>query len=232
MIAVMSNEACTPFSKKVNNIPIYPLKQYSRLDIPVSSHGDMLLCIIDDTVFCYNDYYYDNVETFVEIEKQGKKIKFVSKECSSKYPNDIALNVLIMGKTIFCNTENTAPEITEYALQNGYEVINVKQGYSACSTLVIDEDLAITGDIGMKKAIESASKKAFLVDNSKIILHGYNCGFIGGAGAMIDKKLYFFGPTSFFENYPEIMDFFAIEGIEIISIIPDQVYDFGGIKLI
>ena len=63
MIAVLSELISTNF-EKASGIKALPLKPYSKLDLPVSSHADMLLCVIDKNVFCYKDYYNENIDLF------------------------------------------------------------------------------------------------------------------------------------------------------------------------
>lgn len=230
MIAVMSQDICNQF-QNATNIKAYPLKPYNCLATPVSSHCDMLLCKIDNIVFCYEEYYKENLTTFQAIEKQGYKINFVSSKCKEKYPNDIALNVLVVGKYIFCKTSNTAKEILEYAKRNGYKIVNVNQGYSACSCLTLNDSTVITGDKGMQNVLEDNNISVVYFDNSQIVLNGYNCGFIGGAGEVKNNKIYFFGPKTALEDNLEIKSIISRENFEIISILSDRVYDFGGLKL-
>lgn len=230
MIAIMSEQISNRFYEKTG-IKTFSLKPYLKLDTPVSSHADMLMLVLDNTVFCYEDYFLENLEIF-EMLKESKNIIFVSNECKKEYPYDISLNVLIVGNNLICNKKYVAKEVINYADTHGYTVIDVKQGYSACSTLVVNESLAITSDVAIKKAIESIGKTAFLIDNSSINLPGYNCGFIGGASGAFDNKIYFFGTADYLLKNEEIASELKKQNVEIISIIPDGVYDFGGIKFI
>ena len=66
MVAVLSSQISESFFEKTN-IKTLGLLPYDKLDTPVSSHSDMLLCVIENTVFTYNDYYYNNVELFQKI---------------------------------------------------------------------------------------------------------------------------------------------------------------------
>lgn len=229
MIVALSTDIASQFHKETG-IEVLPLKPYSSLDTPVASHSDMLICKIDNTVFCYEDYYLENKDTFSRILNLGYNIKFVSSKCEREYPNDIALNVLIIGKKIFCNKKNTAPEILEYGINNKYEIIKMKQGYSACSTLVLNETSAITGDTGVARVLKKHGIEVALINTSDIILNGYNSGFIGGASGVIGDTIYLFGPDKILTNNEESKLLINAHNFKIISILHDQVYDFGGIK--
>ena len=115
------------------------LMPYSRLDNPVSSHADMLINIIEDRIFCYEDYYLENKSVFKRAEDIGYSIVKCTPPASSSYPEDIGLNTLVIGKKIFGNVKHLSKELVFFANENGYELINVKQGYTACSTLVLNE---------------------------------------------------------------------------------------------
>ncbi len=230
MKALINHEIAIDFHK-MTGIDVIPLKPYDKLDSPVSAHADMLFCLLDDTIFCYEDYVTEN-NIYESLRDSGLNVIFVSKKCGKSYPDDISLNVLIMGKTLFCNLKSTAKEIIDYASENGYKLINVKQGYSACSTIVIDESNAITADTGIASAIEKEGKRVLLINDRDIVLTGYNCGFIGGASGVWNKKICIFGELKCLSCKNEIEQFVSKCDKEIFSILEGRVYDFGGFKLI
>lgn len=230
MKVLLNNEIAKQFEEKTG-MNVIPLPSYQKLDHPVSAHADMLFCVLDNKIFCYEDYIkesgiYDVLKHF------DYDIVFISNVCRKEYPYDISLNVLIVGKIIFCNKKHTSIEILKYAEKNGYTIINVNQGYSACSTLVLNEDNIITSDPSIFKAATEIGKKVLLVDNSNIKLNGYNCGFIGGATGVIGNKIYFFGDYRKLSYSDKIEKIACSLGFEIITILPGGVFDFGGIKLL
>ena len=230
MKALINYEIASAFSK-ATGIDVIPLPPYARLDFPVASHADMLFCVLNKVVFCYEDYIKEN-NLLSALMNEGYEVVFVSHMCQKDYPNDISLNVLVMGKLLFCNQKYTAQEILLYAKNNGYSVVDVKQGYSACSTLVLDANTAITSDFGMAKAIEATGKRVLLINCDDILLPGYNHGFIGGATAMVDEKIVVFGELDN-TSFKEKLELVAKENkVGIFSILSGRVYDFGGVKLI
>ena len=228
---ILSSQIADAFSKATGE-SVLPLKPYEKLDLPVNSHSDMLLFVIDKTVFCYKEYYEQNKETFFEIESFGYDIIKIEKECQKKYPSDISLNVLKVGKYLLGNKYNIAPEIITYAENNCYEIIDVKQGYSACSTLVLDDNNVITSDKSIEKAIKSLNKSVLIISNEEIHLEGYNCGFIGGATAVVDDTVYFFGEPNTLNDYNKIKEKISSLNMKIKSILTGRVFDFGGAKVL
>lgn len=218
----------------LDNCGIEPLVllPYEALDAPVNSHADMLVFVIENKIFCYKSYYEQNKAIFEEAGKMNYEIIQISKLCKKDYPNDISLNALIMGKTIFANLKHTAVEILEYANKNNYKLVNVNQGYCACATLALDENNAITADKSIYKALLKEGKRVELISPNGIDLQGYNCGFIGGASFVADKNVYFFGDIKAHPDYEKIHKKIKACGMKEFSISQGDVFDFGGIKLL
>ena len=230
MVAFLSCLVAEEFEKKTH-INVISLPPYNRLDLPVSTHADMLLSVIDDNIFVYEEYYQQNIDLFLPVESKYKIIT-VKKQCKREYPDDIALNVLIIGKKIFCKIKNTADEILKYAKESGYEVINISQGYSACSTLVVDESTAITADKGVYNALLKANINVLLIANDNIKLEGYNQGLVGGIGGFFENTLYVFGEIKNLKDYTKIKSFLDERKIQVFEILAGDVCDFGGFKLL
>ena len=229
MTAVLSSLIADEFSRKTN-IDVIALKPYDLLDAPVGTHADMLICKIEDTVFTFKDYYYNNVELFLKIKEKCKVV--LVEGCKREYPHDVKLNVLLVGKNLFGRLDSVAKEVLECAKENGYKLINVKQGYAACSCLVVNENAVITSDIGIYSALLKESIKALLVSTESITLSGYSCGFIGGSGGVFDNVLYIFGDIKSHIDCDRITHFLKSENCTVFSILGGGVYDFGGIKFL
>ena len=152
------------------------------------------------------------------------------KKCQKKYPNDIALNVLSVNKTVFCNLKHTAKEILEYARNNNYNMVNVNQGYASCSTLVVGDKYAITADKGILNALKAENIDCLLINENGIRLDGYDYGFIGGSSAVIGNTVYFFGSLDNHPSSKEIKAFLEERKVEYVEITNDVISDFGGAK--
>ncbi|MBQ9744664.1 MAG: hypothetical protein IJW19_06015 [Clostridia bacterium] len=213
-------------------IEALPLAPYKKIDYPVASHADMLINIIEENIFCYSDYYEENRKIFSLAEKIGYSIVKCSPPVSSRYPDDIGLNALAIGKRIFGKEDSIAPEVKRVARERGYDIINVNQGYTSCSTLVLNERNIITADISIKKAAEKYGINVTLIEEKNIRLDGYSYGFIGGATLVYENKIYFFGDALKLSSYSKIKQTADANDMEIISILSGEVVDFGGIRLL
>ena len=215
-------------SEKGFNVLILPAD--SRLAPQVSSHADMLLLKIDNTVFC-NKYYYENNKSIFEvISSYGYKITPLNFEVSSKYPNDVALNQAVIGRYILGRKESCAKEVLAYAEQHKYAYCSIKQGYAKCSTLIINEKAIISADKGIIDLAESLGINALKIDNgvNEITLDGYDYGFIGGASALYESNVFFFGSLSLHTQANKISDFCKSNGVFPISLGESPLCDVGG----
>lgn len=229
MLALINEDIAQEFNK-LSGIDIISLSAYERVAEPIRKHADTLLCVIDDNLFVYKDYYEENKSKF-DIIKDGK-IQIVDHMCGPVYPQDVGLNVLVIGKKLFCNTQYTAKQVLDFAKEKCYEIVSIKQGYAACSTVVIDENTAITSDHGVYLALIKENINTLLVSSNDVILPGYKNGFIGGSVCYLDKKLYVFGNFNKFKEKEKIISFLEDQNIDIISVLPGGVSDFGGVKFI
>ncbi len=230
MFAVLSEQVASIFEAKTK-IKAISLPPFEKLDTPVSSHADMLMCVIEDNIFFYKEYYELYKERFKEIDPKYNII-LTEKRCSPKYPLDVGLNVLVIGKRIFCNKKYVASEILSVAEGLNYKIVDVKQGYSSCSTLVVNENCAITGDKGMYLALKNEGIDVLLISPESIILDNYNHGFIGGSGGIFENTAYFFGEIEVIKEYKAIISTLENASCKIAPIFSENLFDFGGIKFI
>ena len=97
MLAYLSEKADNRIidSLKKNGFDVILLTPFYSLSNPVCTHADMLLLSVDNTLFIHRDYEI-SVKGFANVIKIDEPI-------SSKYPNDILLNIAIVGKNVFAN---------------------------------------------------------------------------------------------------------------------------------
>lgn len=164
-----------------------------------------------------------------------KTAKINYSECigiGNKYPQNVALNVAFTGKYLICNRKALHPEIREFCEKSDIDIINTNQGYAKCSTLILNEDTIITDDVSIAKAADKNKLNVLKIDKDNIFLDKENCGFIGGAGAVIGKTVYFFGDIYSHKSAKEIIEFIRSYGLDCISVDSDRLRDIGGIVIL
>lgn len=141
------------------------------------------------------------------------------------YPSDIAYNVAIMGKSMICNEKYTDKEVLK--LWDG-EIINVRQGYSKCSILIVDENSLITSDNGIYEILKGHNMNVLKIRTGYIELPGQNYGFIGGTAGKLAKNLIAFaGDIKKHPDYDKIYGFCKNSGVDIYSLGKNIPIDVG-----
>lgn len=185
----------------------------------INTHPDMQVCHLGGAYIsvCAEFYEYYNEKLIpygIEVIK-GKS------EISSQYPQDIAFNCLILGNTLYHKLSHTEKTILEFARKNDMNLVDVKQGYTKCSTLVVDENSVITSDKGLYRIYEKNGVDVMYTDTVNIALPGFDCGFIGGCGGLIsEKEIYFSGNIEELPEYNNIADFLERKNIK--SVYPKE----------
>lgn len=191
-------------------------------------HADLGICIVSEKMaVCPPEscaYYREKLSPY------GFKIISGKSSIGSNYPSDSAYNVGIVGKKCFLNKSVCDEHLYEILISEGYEIINVNQGYTKCSICPVDENSFITGDKGIASAGENAGLSVLLISNDNISLSGYSNGFFGGCTGMGAKdELLVNGDINTLPDSERIKEFLEERKIRIKSIKEGEVTDIGSI---
>jgi len=202
---------------------------YTHLSVlnGINTHPDMTLCPLfsNDVAVCPESYSH-----YKPLEDYGVNLIKGSTTLKKEYPFDIAYNLVILKGKLFHNLKYTDKVILKYLEERNIEFVNVKQGYTKCSTYIVDEKSVITCDKKLSEIYESHGIEALLVCNEQIKLRGFDHGFIGGAGGKISKnEAGFFGDITVHKDYERIREFLSIRGISIKILAPGPLCDYGSL---
>ncbi len=201
-----------------------------RLPEPLSSHTDMLMCRIGGEYFTSADWCEVGAIAASEIyDITRARFHFTADIHGGKYPDDAIFNCLVMGKTVFARQKSFSPYVQREAVARGYKIVNVKQGYPACTVLKLNDGAAITADPGMADALESYGVRVYRISNGGIDLPPYEYGFIGGAGGVDGHTVYFIGDVTTHPDYSVISEAIECEGMRAVSLGRGRLIDLGGI---
>lgn len=149
-----------------------------------------------------------------------------------RYPDNVALNAALVGNKLLCNKKALHPLIAKHCYDENIEIIHVNQGYTKCSTLVLDDNSIITDDESVAKASLISNISVLKIDKGDIILDDKNVGFIGGASAKIGDTVYFLGDIDSHKNATEIIRFIANLNLHIECVTSSKLLDIGGIVIL
>ncbi len=195
------------------------------IDPSVSNHADMAAIHIgkDKIILSRNQINLKN-----SLEETGMNVYEAENEISGSYPDDIGLNFTFIGKYLVGKNGQADPKLT--SLTDGCEKVNVNQGYSKCSTLVVNENAAITDDESIFKKLRENGIDCLLISKGDISLKGHNYGFIGGAsGKISENTVVFFGDVKSHRDADKIIAFLNSKDCNFICTDSGKLRDIGGI---
>lgn len=178
---------------------IYEVHTSGIVADPLSDHPDMFMCRLgvseDSEIF---SYFRQNSLTL-----------------GDSYPLDITLNAACTGRYFIHNLQHTAPALLSRAEELGMTLINVRQGYAKCSTVIVDEDSVITYDRGIAEPCRAAGLDVLTVSPGHVILPGYDTGFIGGTSGRIGDTVVFNGDLASHPDHHAIVRFIEARGLKV-----------------
>ncbi len=197
------------------------------LPATLNYHADMMLLHLGDNVVLCSEFDADFHEYLMACKVSPT---YLLDKLGQTYPYDVLLNVCFIGNKLICNTNTCDKSIVTYALNNGYEIIDVKQGYTKCSVAVVDDNSIITSDVGVYKALENSGVECLLISPGHILLEGYDYGFIGGCcGKIAHDKLFFTGDINSHPDSDKIIAFLNSKNITAVCAQNEHLIDIGGI---
>ena len=192
----------------------------------VCGHPDMLMHIVDSN----NIIVHRNMpELFIlTLKKLGYNVYLSKKALTQTYPHDIILNALNIGDFFVHNLNNTDENLLHHI--NHKKLLNVKQGYTKCSTAVLNENAVMTSDKGIADVLSKNNTDVLLLPPGDILLPGLNYGFIGGTCGMLSERLMaFYGQLSEYKYGEEVLRFLKKYNIEPVYLRKGKLIDRGSL---
>ena len=213
---------------------VLPCPPSPFLPEPIADHPDAILSILGRRIYCYEEYYKENVEFFSALKALCPSATVIPLPDAPKheYPGDCAYNLLSVSRHVFFNTKGLAPSLAAACEKCGYQIHHVRQGYAACTVRTLGNRHAITADAGMARALEEAGINVLLIREGGISLPPYASGFIGGASGFFKDTAYFFGSLPSHPCGKEIGAFIRAASFSAKSLSDEPLRDFGGILFI
>lgn len=208
-------------------IDVIPSKNLVQLRENERYHADMQLFIIRNKAFVTEG----SADLKNRLTEYGYDVVMCS-PLSKDYPENIALNVALIGNKLFCKTSSLDEKIKEYCVAENIEIINVNQGYTKCSTLILNDKAIITADTTIYSAAIKQGIEVLKIAEGDILLDGANYGFIGGCSGVIDNTVYFFGDIRKHRDAKEIISFLKKHHMDHFCLSKSELRDIGGFVLL
>lgn len=198
---------------------------------PERLHADMQILKIHNDIFILQEamQLYKNIALYT-----NSRLNICKKCVGNKYPENVILNCLFINNRLYGKAKAIDPTVTDYCDKNAIEIVNIPQGYSRCSTLVLNNRAVITADSSIANALKNDGVEVLLISSGNIVLDGYDYGFIGGAsGNLNNNTVVFFGDIKKHPDYTTIKNFLDKHNINLIIACEEMpLTDIGGIVLV
>ncbi|MFH1878987.1 MAG: DUF6873 family GME fold protein [Candidatus Omnitrophota bacterium] len=200
-------------------------------------------CTVYDSILCHPDIYFFQIagDTLIfspsieredadELKKNGIRLIRGEARPHGRYPCTAPYNALRAGDNFFHKTACTDSVILERVKEAGLRLVDVKQGYTRCSAVFINDNAVITSDGSIAAVAERESIDVLFIPPGSITLPGEIYGFIGGAsGRMPDGTTVFLGDIETHPEFPGIRDFFVKHEKRYIDLKGLPLYDAGSL---
>lgn len=225
---------CTPHTiienlrKYTDKVVVLP--SFSALPAPVSAHADMLIFPAPKSskIYTHAEYLASETDIFSTITGTTKMgIVQIPEKIGCAYPSDVLLNALALGENIVGKIDSLSSAV----LSEGIPV-NTKQGYAKCNACKVSENAVITEDVSIAKALIGLGADVLLTEKGHVTLHGFDCGFIGGASGCDAENVYFCGSIETHPDCDKILDFCRKHGKGVVSLSREPLTDVGTIFFI
>lgn len=215
--------------KRLKQLDIEPLSvpRTQLVDKPISGHPDIQVFLHRHTAFVHPDIdksFLDRLSNYCDIKKGITPLSY-------KYPGDIAYNIAATEEYAFHKKDAADLIIKEYLKKNDISIIEVKQGYSKCSTLIIDEKRIITADNSIHNEALKNGFNSLLISPGYIALPGYKYGFIGGASGRFNNSIIFTGNIDHHPDRDKIYSFIEAAGCNVKLLTDEPALDTGSLLI-
>ncbi len=200
------------------------LPPFPALSHPVDTHADMLMFVSDGRLFVHRDYE-------MEFEGFGQIVR-IDEPMGDKYPQDILLNIALIGDTVLAKTTHISKTVLNYLASTGRRIRHVSQGYAHCSVCRVSDGAYITADRGIAEIAHGAGLEVLLISEGGISLPPYKYGFIGGACGSTLDEIFFAGTLSSHPDGERIRTFCKKHGKTVTELADIPLSDVGGILFV
>jgi len=196
------------------------------VDSKLADHTDLSI-FVSDAIYVAPSIYMPFLNHWnALLEIPNFEVVCGTKHLKNDYPHDIAYNAVQMKHHFFHKLAHTEPKILEAIKGNR---INVKQGYTRCSTLMLTNEAVITEDIALAQIYRNYGYDVLTIEKGYVTLPGYKYGFFGGTGGVVDNLLVLNGSLKHHPDCDTIKGFVNRYDMHIIELHDGPLLDCGSI---
>ncbi|HAE41307.1 MAG TPA: hypothetical protein DCG34_00105 [Clostridiales bacterium] len=232
LIAIVDYRIDEQISERLDGFcsEIIKTRPHPSLMEPVNGHPDMMMMRYDDStlIVCPEEYeFYHEI-----LQDKGIRLIKGTNRLRSKYPADIPYNALRNYDSIIHHNAYTDNAVVELATEDNLNFVDVKQGYTKCSVLQMENHGIITADKQIAEAAGKLGIDNLVVQSGYVGLNGFDYGFIGGASGYSQGCLLLTGTIDHHPDHEAIQAFVSAKGVRLIFLSDKPIYDYGTIIIL
>lgn len=192
----------------------------------VSSHADIYVCKLNHQLIIAREQF-----PLIEDSLLQNLIHYSIGTCELgyQYPMNIKYNAAQVGNYLIHNTKYSDPKVLARAKELGLQILHVKQGYTKCNLVIVNENAVITSDEGMAVVLKNHKIETLVISKGHVTLTGFPYGFLGGASGRVSDEIIFNGDLSAHPDFEKIQEFIRQRGLRV-TFFPDYpLEDIGSI---
>lgn len=206
---------------------VIKVKKCSTVYNEISSHTDIFCSKIDNTVVSSPKVLDGNF---------NEKYNFLTGDhVGNSYPDCAKYNVCNIDNYAIHNFSITDKVVLDVIVEKGYNLINVKQGYSRCSILPLGNMSCITSDKGIYDVLVKNNFDVLYINSSELDIKLFDenniyskmSGFIGGCSTVLNDTVIFFGDIDRFKCKDKLLSFLHSKGFKVKDFKNMDVIDYG-----
>lgn len=168
---------------------VIPAGLNSSVDERIADHPDISYFFDGDNTLFLAGEYSQRAENFIN---SGIDTVVINDKLGDKYPFDVRLNCVTAGNNFICNKNTVSKTILDHMIKKGYNIIQVKQGYTKCSVITVSDNAIVTDDPSISEKCSQNGLDVLLVSKGYVSLQGFEYGFIGGTAGRVGERLLIF----------------------------------------
>lgn len=195
--------------------------------------------IVHPTLSCHPDIFFCNTPSVLVVSPSvpdeyndfltAHKAPFKpgTRSTVMQHPGEVYYSASVSEQFLVHHLQYTDPVILENC--HYLNKIDVRQGYTSCSLILLKKGHYLTSDKGIDMTLEQKGLKGLYIPSEEIFLPGFQNGQIGGTMGLYKETLFIAGSLDHFGEGEVIRNFIQKLNYSVIELIEGPLTDYGGI---
>jgi len=204
----------------------------------ISGHPDIFFCKTPEMLIVHPglpEFYFQQLKEHGVQYITGNPDSSIEHRVSSiehpassiQHPASIHYNTAVNDRYLVHRLEYTDPVILQHC--HTLKKIPVKQGYTRCNLLLMNDDHYLTSDAGIHKNLTRSGLEGVFVSPEGILLPGFPNGFIGGAMGLLNETIFIIGSLDHYSEGVVVRNYLEDLNYRMIELYDGPLFDGGGI---